>query len=106
MTPLTKREYLRELVAGKNRWFRTLTAQERALGFLGGMSAGTCLIVITQSWCNSSPFGSRTPCLLAAAENGSICWPLKTCAKSASNWKNTWTAGMGRVTSVTRASPG
>jgi hypothetical protein len=35
MTPRTKREYLRELVANKNRWSRPLTAEEHALGFLG-----------------------------------------------------------------------
>ena len=40
MTPLTKREYLRQLVAGKNRWFRPLTAQEQALGFLGWHERG------------------------------------------------------------------
>lgn len=35
MTPRTKREYLRELVADKNHWSRLLTDEERALGFLG-----------------------------------------------------------------------
>ena len=40
MTPRTKREYLRELVAGKNRWSRPLTDQQRALGFLGWHERG------------------------------------------------------------------
>ena len=35
MKPQAKREYLRDLVAEKNRWSRQLTAEERALGFLG-----------------------------------------------------------------------
>ena len=34
MTPRTKREYLRELVADKKRWSCPLTDGERALGFL------------------------------------------------------------------------
>jgi hypothetical protein len=33
MMPRTKREYLRELVADKNRWSRPLTGEERASGF-------------------------------------------------------------------------
>jgi hypothetical protein len=35
MTPRTKREYLRELVADKKCWSHPLAAEERALGFLG-----------------------------------------------------------------------
>jgi putative transposase len=39
--PRTKREYLRELVADKNRWSdRRLTDEERALGFLGWHERG------------------------------------------------------------------
>ena len=38
--PRTKREYLRELVADKNRWSRPLTDEERALGFLGWHERG------------------------------------------------------------------
>jgi len=33
--PRTKRQYLRQLVEGKNRWSRPLTDEEKALGFLG-----------------------------------------------------------------------
>jgi type I restriction enzyme R subunit/putative DNA methylase len=40
MTPRTKREYLRELVADKNRWSRPLTDEERTLGFLGWHERG------------------------------------------------------------------
>ena len=40
MTPRIKREYLRELVADKNRWSRPLTDEERALGFLGWHERG------------------------------------------------------------------
>lgn len=40
MTPRTKREYLRELVAGKNCWSRPLTDEERGLGFLGWHERG------------------------------------------------------------------
>src|SRR5258708_3298852 len=40
MIPLTKREYLKEVVAGKNRWSRQLTEQEKALGFLGWHERG------------------------------------------------------------------
>ena len=40
MTPRTKREYLRQLVEGKNRWSRPLTDEERALGFLGWHERG------------------------------------------------------------------
>jgi type I restriction enzyme R subunit/putative DNA methylase len=41
MHPKPKREYLRELVAEKNRWSdRQLTAEERALGFLGWHERG------------------------------------------------------------------
>ncbi len=40
MTLRTKREYLRELVADKNRWSRPLTDEERALGFLGWHERG------------------------------------------------------------------
>jgi putative transposase len=40
MTPRTKREYLRELVADKNRWSRPLTDEDRALGFLGWHERG------------------------------------------------------------------
>jgi putative transposase len=37
---LTKREYLRQLVTGKNRWSRPLTEEERTLGFLGWHERG------------------------------------------------------------------
>ena len=41
MTPRTKREYLHELVANKNRWSGlTLTEAERKLGFLGWHERG------------------------------------------------------------------
>src|SRR5258706_12384986 len=41
MHPKPKREYLRELVAEKNRWSdRQLTDAERALGFLGWHERG------------------------------------------------------------------
>jgi len=41
MHPKPKREYLRDLVAGKNRWSdRQLTDEERALGFLGWHERG------------------------------------------------------------------
>jgi type I restriction enzyme R subunit/putative DNA methylase len=40
MTSRNKREYLRELVANKNRWSRTLTDEEEALGFLGWHERG------------------------------------------------------------------
>jgi putative transposase len=40
MTPRTKREHLRELVAAKNRWNRPLTEKETALGFLGWHERG------------------------------------------------------------------
>ena len=40
MTLRTKREYLRELVANKNRWSRPLTDEERDLGFLGWHERG------------------------------------------------------------------
>ncbi|MDD5140255.1 MAG: transposase [Verrucomicrobiales bacterium] len=41
MTPRTKREYLRELVEGKNRWFdRQLTDEDRDLGFIGWHERG------------------------------------------------------------------
>ena len=40
MMPQTKREYLRELVAGKNRWSRALTDEEKVLGFLGWHERG------------------------------------------------------------------
>ena len=40
MKPQTKREYLRDLVAEKNRWSRPLTAKEKALGFLGWHERG------------------------------------------------------------------
>ena len=36
----TKREYLRDLVAAKNRWARSFTDEERALGFLGWHERG------------------------------------------------------------------
>jgi type I restriction enzyme R subunit/putative DNA methylase len=36
----TKREYLRDLVAEKNRWNRPLTDEEKALGFLGWHERG------------------------------------------------------------------
>jgi len=41
MTPQAKREYLRDLVADKNRWSgRQLTDEERSLGFLGWHERG------------------------------------------------------------------
>lgn len=40
MKPQTKREYLRDLVAEKNRWNRPLTDKERAFGFLGWHERG------------------------------------------------------------------
>lgn len=41
MHPKSKREHLRELVAGKNRWSdRKLTDEERAIGFLGWHERG------------------------------------------------------------------
>ena len=40
MTPRTKREYLRELVADNNLWPRPLTDEERAFGFLGWHERG------------------------------------------------------------------
>jgi hypothetical protein len=40
MNRLSKREYLRQLVAGKNQWNRQLTKQEKALGFLGWHQRG------------------------------------------------------------------
>jgi type I restriction enzyme R subunit/putative DNA methylase len=38
--PQTRREYLRDLVAQKNQWSRTLTAEEKALGFPGWHERG------------------------------------------------------------------
>jgi REP element-mobilizing transposase RayT len=40
MTPRTKREHLKQLVQEKGRWFRPLTDEERALGFLGWHERG------------------------------------------------------------------
>jgi putative transposase len=40
MKPQSKREYLRDLVADKNRWNRPLTGGEKALGFLGWHERG------------------------------------------------------------------
>jgi putative transposase len=40
MMPGTKREYLRELVAGKTHWQRPLTNEEKSLGFLGWHERG------------------------------------------------------------------
>ena len=40
MTPRTKREYLRQLVAGKNRWSRVLSDEEKAPGFLAWHERG------------------------------------------------------------------
>ena len=40
MQPQTKREYLRDLVAEKNRWQRQLTDEEKSLGFLGWHERG------------------------------------------------------------------
>jgi hypothetical protein len=40
MHPKTKREYLRQLVEGKNHWSRPLTDAEKALGFLGWHERG------------------------------------------------------------------
>src|SRR5258706_333344 len=38
--PRIKREYLRQLVSEKNRWFRPLTEEEKRLGFLGWHERG------------------------------------------------------------------
>ena len=38
--PRTKREYLRQLVAGKNEWLRPLTDEEKSFGFLGWHERG------------------------------------------------------------------
>src|SRR5437773_5550295 len=40
MNPHSKRDYLRQLVSEKNRWFRPLTVEEKALGFLGWHARG------------------------------------------------------------------
>lgn len=40
MTPRTKAEHLRELVAEKSRWNRPLTDEEKSLGFLGWHQRG------------------------------------------------------------------
>lgn len=40
MKPQTKREYLRDLVADKNRWSRQITEAEKARGFLGWHERG------------------------------------------------------------------
>ena len=40
MIPRNKREYLRQLVDAKNKSFRPLTDEERALGFLGWHERG------------------------------------------------------------------
>jgi hypothetical protein len=40
MNPQIKREYLRDLVLEKNRWSRSLTDEEKALGFLGWHERG------------------------------------------------------------------
>ena len=40
VSPRTKREYLRQLVEGKNTAFRPLTDEEKALGFLGWHERG------------------------------------------------------------------
>jgi len=40
MPPRTKRDYLRQLVEGKNQWSRGLTDAEKALGFLGWHERG------------------------------------------------------------------
>jgi putative transposase len=40
MKPQTKREYLRDLMAEKNRWQRPLTAEEKSRGFLGWHERG------------------------------------------------------------------
>jgi putative transposase len=40
MKPQTKHEYLRDLVAEKNRWQRPLTDEEKSLGFLGWHERG------------------------------------------------------------------
>lgn len=39
-SPRTKREYLRELIAEKNRWNRPLSDEEKSLGFLGWHERG------------------------------------------------------------------
>lgn len=40
MKPQSKREYLRDMVADKNRWHRPLSEKEKALGFLGWHDRG------------------------------------------------------------------
>ena len=40
MKPQTKREYLKQLVSEKNKWFRPLSDEEKALGFLGWHERG------------------------------------------------------------------
>lgn len=40
MLPHSKREYLRDLVVEKNRWHRSLTGEEKSLGFLGWHERG------------------------------------------------------------------
>jgi REP element-mobilizing transposase RayT len=40
MPPRTKREYLRQLVEGKNEFFRPLTGEEKSQGFLGWHERG------------------------------------------------------------------
>ena len=65
--PRAKREYLRELVADKNRWSRPLTDEEKALGFLGWHERGylphcdfPCLIqFITFRLADSMPASRR-----------------------------------------------
>ncbi len=53
MTARTKREYLRHLVAEKNKSFRPLTKEEKALGFLGWHERGYLPIAITPGWFSS-----------------------------------------------------
>ena len=40
MNPHTKSEHLKHLVSEKNKWFRPLTGEEKALGFLGWHERG------------------------------------------------------------------
>ena len=49
MIPRTKREYLRQLVDAKNKSFRPLTEEEKALGFLGWHERG-CLPHCDYPW--------------------------------------------------------
>ena len=105
MTPRTKREYLRQLVAEKSRSFRPLTEEEQALGFLGWHQRGylphcdysDLVQFVTFQLADSMPASRRA--------EWNICSPSKTIAKSERNSKNISIAGSGRVIYETRALP-